>query len=72
MAEHYTDEHQVKRGSSVDYIERCAAFMRIAGDFEGVLDYADSDENGDYQQLLRELCDRAMVIIASETKTYRT
>ena len=70
MAEHYTDEHQVQRGSSVDLIERCAKFMRIARDFEGVLDYADSDESGHYKKLLRELCDKAMGIIAKESKRF--
>lgn len=64
---HYTDEHLVKRGSSVDLIERCAAFMRQACDFEGVLDYADEDESGKFQGLLQELGKEAMRIIKKET-----
>jgi hypothetical protein len=49
---HYTDQHLTRRGSSIDLIERCAAFARQAGDFEGVLDYADDDESGKFQTML--------------------
>ena len=66
---HYTDSHLIERGSSVDIIERCAAFIRQAGDFEGLLDYAeDEDEPGKYQTLLDALTKEAMRIIAKESK----
>jgi hypothetical protein len=65
---HYTDEHLVSRGSSVDIIERCAAFVRQSGDFEGVLDYADEDESGKFQDILQQLEKEAMRIIAKESK----
>lgn len=57
---HCTDEHLVMRGSSIDLIERCAAFVRQAGDFEGVLDYADDEETGKFQKVLDQLCKEAM------------
>ena len=66
---HYTDSHLIERGSSVDIIERCAAFIRQAGDFEGLLDYAeDEDDPGKFQILLRSLTKEAMRIIARESK----
>ena len=65
---HWTDEHQVLRGSSVDIIERCAAFLRQACDFEGVLDYADSEETGKFQEMLQELNKEALRIIVREAK----
>lgn len=65
---HYTDEHQVKRGSSVDIIERCAAFLRQCGDFEGILDYADEEEEGTYQDTIKLLEKEALRIIAKETR----
>lgn len=64
---HYTDEHLIKRGSSVDLIERCAAFVRQAGDFEGVLDYADAEGDGILQSALQQLTKVAMLIIRKET-----
>lgn len=63
---HYTDEHLVIRGSSIDIIERCAAFIRQSGDFEGVLDYASEDEDGKFQELLSQLGQEAMRIIRKE------
>jgi hypothetical protein len=64
---HYTDEHIIKRGSSIDLIERCAAFLRQSGDFEGVLDYGEDESNpGYFQDLLRKLNKEAMRIIAKE------
>jgi hypothetical protein len=72
---HYTDEHQVLRGSSIDIIERCAAFARQAGDFEGILDYAEEEDDegnplheGKFQGMLRELEKEAMRIIAKESE----
>jgi hypothetical protein len=65
---HRTDEHQVTRGSSIDIIERCAAFVRQSGDFEGVLDYADEEETGEFQDLLSRLEKEAMRIIQKESK----
>jgi hypothetical protein len=66
---HYTDLHLTQRGSSVDIIERCAAFIRQCGDFEGMLDYAeDEDEPGKYQNFLHDLTKKAMAIIAKESK----
>lgn len=65
---HRTDEHQVTRGSSIDLIERCAAFVRQSGDFEGVLDYADDEETGHFQGLLRDLEKEAIRIIHKETE----
>jgi hypothetical protein len=63
---HYTDQHLTRRGSSIDLIERCAAFARQAGDFEGVLDYADDDESGKFQTMLNLLVKEAMRIAAKE------
>ncbi len=68
MLNHGTDEHLVTRGSSVDIIERCAAFVRQSGDFEGVLDYADDEETGEFQELLFRLEKEAMRIIVKEAK----
>lgn len=69
MAEHYTDKHQIERGSSVDIIERCIAFCRVAGDFEGILDYAEEEETpGKFQELLLQLTNEAMRIIAREAR----
>jgi hypothetical protein len=68
---HYTDSHLIERGSSVDIIERCAAFIRQSGDFEGLLDYAEPEEEGShgkYQKLLHTLTKEAMRIIAKESK----
>lgn len=66
---HYTDSHLTQRGSSVDIIERCVAFVRQCGDFEGLLDYAEDESNpGKYQKLLRTLTKEAMRIIANESK----
>lgn len=72
---HYTDEHLVRRGSSIDLIERCAAFVRQSGDFEGVLDYAEEEDEegnplheGKFQEMLRDLEKEAMRIIARESK----
>jgi hypothetical protein len=66
---HYTDSHLIERGSSVDIIERCAAFIRQCGDFEGLLDYAEDESNpGKYQNLLHALTKEAMRIIAKESK----
>ncbi len=65
---HYTDKHLTIRGSSLDLIERCAAFLRQCGDFEGVLDYAeDEDAPGKYQEKLESLKREAMRIIAKES-----
>ena len=63
----YTDEHLVLRGSSLDIIERCAAFVRQSGDFEGILDYGDDEETGTFQKLLHRLEKEAMRIIAKES-----
>ena len=65
---HRTDDHLVLRGSSIDIIERCAAFVRQSGDFEGVLDYADDEETGEFQELIRRLEKEAMRIIAKESR----
>jgi hypothetical protein len=72
---HHTDKHLVMRGSSVDIIERCAAFLRISGDFEGILDYAEEEDEegnllheGKFQDLLRQLDKEAMRIIAKESQ----
>jgi len=66
---HYTDSYLIERGSSVDIIERCAAFIRQCGDFEGLLDYAEDESNpGKYQKLLHALTKQAMRIIANESK----
>jgi len=66
---HYTDSHLTERGSSVDIIERCAAFLRQCGDFEGLLDYAEDDnEPGKYQTLLHALEKEAMRIIHRESQ----
>ena len=65
---HRTDDHLVCRGSSIDIIERCAAFVRQSGDFEGVLDYADDEETGEFQELIRRLEKEAMRIIAKESR----
>jgi hypothetical protein len=67
MSDSYTDEHLVRRGSSCDIIERCAAFIRQMGDFEGVLDYADDEETGEFQEMLRALEKEAIRIIAEES-----
>jgi hypothetical protein len=64
---HYTDQHLTRRGSSIDLIERCAAFARQAGDFEGVLDSADDDESGKFQTMLNLLVKEAMRIAAKES-----
>lgn len=66
---HYTDSHMIQRGSSVDLIERCAAFVRQSGDFEGVLDYAEDEDNiGKFQKMLHTLTKEAMRIICSESE----
>lgn len=66
---HYTDGHQIQRGSSVDIIERCVVFMKVSGDFEGILDYAEDEDNPDeFQSMLRKLSAVALAIIAKESK----
>lgn len=72
---HYTDTHQVTRGSSVNIIERCAAYLRQAGDFEGILDYTEEEDEqgnllhkGKFQAMLRELKKEAMRILVREAE----
>ena len=65
MSEHYTDSHLVQRGSSVDLIERCAAFIRQCGDFEGILEYGEDEES---IAKLHDLTKAAMKIIAKESR----
>ena len=67
MTIHRTDKHQISRGSSVEIIERCAGFLRQGADFCGILDYADEESTGEYQELLNKLEVRALQIIARET-----
>ena len=72
---HRTDEHLVERGSSVDLIERCAAFIRQCGDFEGVLDYGEEEDEegnllheGKFQEMLSQLEKEALRIITKESR----
>lgn len=66
---HYTDRHRTTPHSSVDIIQRAIRFVDICGDFEGVLDYADRDDDtGEYQKQLQLLINRAFQIIHSETE----
>jgi len=66
---HYTDSYLIERGSSVDIIERCAAFIRQSGDFQGLLDYEEDESEPDkYQKLLHVLTKEAMRIINRESK----
>jgi hypothetical protein len=58
---HYTDSHLTPRGSSVDIVERCAAFIRQCGDFEGLLDYAENEKTpGKHQRFTARSHERSM------------
>lgn len=65
---HYTDKHLPLRGSSLDIIQRCVVFLGRCGDFEGILDYAEDENNpGKFQKMLHALEHEAMRIIHKES-----
>lgn len=65
---HHTDKYLISRGSSIDVIERCAAFIRQSADFKGILDYADEDGSGKFQEMIHDLNHWALRIIQKESR----